>query len=133
MAVREAPDIFKVPRRTFAQKRARKTYDALIEAAFAVFGDKGYEDAQTPDIASAAGVSVGTFYRYFSMREVNCDSDEKTFASNVASVLACFASISSAFFSVGVSLPATACIALSCATTSAVIASSSAFVSMSPL
>src|SRR5688572_6057045 len=51
--------------RDFAQQRAKDTHAALLEAALEVFADKGYDDAQTPDIARAAGVSVGTFYRYF--------------------------------------------------------------------
>jgi len=51
--------------RVFAQKRARATYDALLEAARRVFERQGYDAAQTPDIARDAGVSVGTFYRYF--------------------------------------------------------------------
>jgi AcrR family transcriptional regulator len=52
--------------RDFAQDRARATYQSLIAAATEVFAEKGFEEAQTPDIAKAAGVSVGTFYRYFS-------------------------------------------------------------------
>jgi AcrR family transcriptional regulator len=51
--------------RAFAQKRAHATYAALLEAARRVFESHGYDDAQTPDIAREAGVSVGTFYRYF--------------------------------------------------------------------
>lgn len=51
--------------RAFAQPRAKATYDALLVAARAVFSDKGFDAAQTPDIAAVAGVSVGTFYRYF--------------------------------------------------------------------
>jgi AcrR family transcriptional regulator len=51
--------------RDFAQQRAKDTHAALLEAALEVFATKGFDDAQTPDIARAAGVSVGTFYRYF--------------------------------------------------------------------
>jgi AcrR family transcriptional regulator len=51
--------------RDFAQARAKRTYESLIRAAEQVFADKGYDDAQTPEIARTAGVSVGTFYRYF--------------------------------------------------------------------
>lgn len=51
--------------RDFAQKRARATHAALIEASAKVFSELGFDAAQTPDIARAAGVSVGTFYRYF--------------------------------------------------------------------
>lgn len=55
----------------FAQARARKTYEGLIEAATHCFTERGFDATQTPDIAARAGVSVGTFYRYFSdKREV---------------------------------------------------------------
>ena len=50
---------------SFAQDRARRTYHSLLEAAAEVFVAKGFDATQTPDIAAAAGVSVGTFYRYF--------------------------------------------------------------------
>jgi AcrR family transcriptional regulator len=52
--------------REFAQERARETHRALLRAAARVFAAQGYDEAQTPEIARAAGVSVGTFYRYFS-------------------------------------------------------------------
>lgn len=51
--------------RTFAQDRARRTYQALLEAAEEQFSARGFDATQTPDVAAAAGVSVGTFYRYF--------------------------------------------------------------------
>lgn len=51
--------------RSFTQKRARATYDALMAASAEVFAEKGFDATQTPDIARRAGVSVGTFYRYF--------------------------------------------------------------------
>lgn len=51
--------------RRFTQERARKTYEALVEAAGEVFLSAGYDATGTPDIAARAGVSVGTFYRYF--------------------------------------------------------------------
>lgn len=52
--------------REFTQTRARETHAALLAAAAEVFAELGFDDAQTPDIAARAGVSVGTFYRYFS-------------------------------------------------------------------
>lgn len=51
--------------RRFAQERARRTYEALVEAAERVFVEEGYDAAGSPEIAARAGVSVGTFYRYF--------------------------------------------------------------------
>jgi AcrR family transcriptional regulator len=52
--------------REFKQKRAAATYEALLEAAARVFAARGFDAAQTPDIAHEAGVSTGAFYRYFS-------------------------------------------------------------------
>jgi AcrR family transcriptional regulator len=51
--------------RRFTQERARKTFEALLDAASVAFLDAGYDATGTPDIAARAGVSVGTFYRYF--------------------------------------------------------------------
>jgi AcrR family transcriptional regulator len=50
---------------TFTQDRARRTYEALIDAAFEAFAEDGYDATGTPEIARRARVSVGTFYRYF--------------------------------------------------------------------
>lgn len=49
----------------FHQERARRSYLALIEAATQLFASHGYDAVGTPEIAQQAGVSVGTFYRYF--------------------------------------------------------------------
>lgn len=51
--------------RRFTQERARKTYESLVESAGDCFLERGYDATGTPDIAARAGVSVGTFYRYF--------------------------------------------------------------------
>lgn len=47
-----------------ARSRAR-----LVEAAREVFGSLGYEGTRVDDVASAASMSHGTFYRYFSGKE----------------------------------------------------------------
>lgn len=49
----------------FRQERSRRSYLALIEAATELFAAQGYDAIGTPEIAQRAGVSVGTFYRYF--------------------------------------------------------------------
>jgi AcrR family transcriptional regulator len=49
----------------FRQERSRKSYQALLDAAEELFSAEGYDAVGTPEIAQKAGVSVGTFYRYF--------------------------------------------------------------------
>ena len=49
----------------FQQERSRRSYLALIDAATDLFEKHGYDAVGTPEIAQRAGVSVGTFYRYF--------------------------------------------------------------------
>ena len=49
----------------FRQERARRSYVSLLDAATTLFGRRGYDAVGTPEIAEAAKVSVGTFYRYF--------------------------------------------------------------------
>ncbi len=49
----------------FRQERSRRSYLALIEAATGLFAEHGFDAVGTPEIAQRAGVSVGTFYRYF--------------------------------------------------------------------
>jgi AcrR family transcriptional regulator len=49
----------------FRQERARRSYQALLDAAAQLFANQGYDAVGTPEIAQKAGVSVGTFYRYF--------------------------------------------------------------------
>lgn len=51
--------------RRFEQERARLTYEKLLGGGLALFREQGYLATQVPEIASAAGVSVGAFYRYF--------------------------------------------------------------------
>jgi len=57
--------LFDTAARRFTQDRARRTYEALVDAAAQAFMADGYDATGTPDIAAKAGVSVGTFYRYF--------------------------------------------------------------------
>lgn len=71
MAARRAPArssdiLFRVPEGPeFRQERSRRSYQALLDAAETLFSSQGYDAVGTPEIAERAGVSVGTFYRYF--------------------------------------------------------------------
>src|SRR5208337_674206 len=49
-----------------ARTRDKDKPAQIIEAAFAVFGDVGYEATVIKDIAEKAGISSGTIYTYFS-------------------------------------------------------------------
>ena len=62
---RKSPFLLVGPAKQFPQERARRTYEALVEAGGRLFAERGFDATQTPDIAAAARVSVGTFYRYF--------------------------------------------------------------------
>jgi AcrR family transcriptional regulator len=49
--------------------RAQQTKAAIIEAALALFRERGYEAATMREIASRAGVSTGNAYYYFRSKE----------------------------------------------------------------
>jgi AcrR family transcriptional regulator len=49
--------------------RGEKTRLRLLEAGAKVLPARGYHDARVDDIVEAAGVSHGTFYRYFSNKD----------------------------------------------------------------
>ena len=48
------------------QARSRRTREKIVQAAIRLFQQRGYERTTSNDIASEAGVSVGSFYAYFS-------------------------------------------------------------------
>ena len=49
-------------------KKAARTRLALLVAAYEVFSEKGYRNTAVGDIAERAGVSLGTYYQYFTDR-----------------------------------------------------------------
>jgi AcrR family transcriptional regulator len=49
--------------------RGQKTRQLLLDAGAAVLPARGYHDARVDDIVDAAGVSHGSFYRYFDNKE----------------------------------------------------------------
>jgi AcrR family transcriptional regulator len=51
------------------QDRSRRTEQALLDAALALFRDRGVEAVTVADIASAAGVAPATIYRRFGDKE----------------------------------------------------------------
>jgi AcrR family transcriptional regulator len=49
--------------------KGQRTRERLVQAADKLFRDRGYKEVSVPAIAQAAGVSIGTFYRYFENKE----------------------------------------------------------------
>jgi AcrR family transcriptional regulator len=49
--------------------RGRQTRDRLVDAAAKAFASLGYDSVRVDDIVSEAGVSHGSFYRYFADKE----------------------------------------------------------------
>ena len=49
--------------------RGRRTQRALLDAAAAEFGEKGFHDSSIVSITARAGVALGTFYTYFDSKE----------------------------------------------------------------
>jgi AcrR family transcriptional regulator len=47
------------------QARSKRTKEKIVQAAILLFQERGYEKTTSNDIASEAGVSVGSFYVYF--------------------------------------------------------------------
>lgn len=56
-----------MPKISEAQKNERK--QIILDAALAVFGEKGYSDASMDDIVRASGISKGGIYTYFHSKE----------------------------------------------------------------
>lgn len=72
----------------FRQERSRRSYLALIEAATELFEAHGYDAIGTPEIAQRAGVSVGTFYRYFDdKKEIYLEVTRRTMVAAYASTI----------------------------------------------
>jgi TetR/AcrR family transcriptional repressor of mexJK operon len=47
------------------QERSKLTKEKIVQAAIKLFQERGYERTTSNEIAAAAGVSVGSFYVYF--------------------------------------------------------------------
>ncbi len=58
------------PRARAAQTKRDRTRRALLDAADATFGSRGWADTRMEDIAAAAGVSAATAYNHFPSKHV---------------------------------------------------------------
>ena len=50
-------------------ERGRKTLRAILDAAAAEFGEKGFHDGSISGITRRAGVALGSFYTYFDSKD----------------------------------------------------------------
>ena len=60
-----APRVPRVPR----TERGRRTQRAILDAAAAEFGEKGFHESSIVSITIRAGVALGSFYTYFESKE----------------------------------------------------------------
>ncbi len=56
------------------RQRGRRRVAALLEAADAVFAEKGYDAATMTEIAARAGASIGSLYQFFPTKELLADA-----------------------------------------------------------
>lgn len=57
------------PLRTPRTERGRRTQRAILDAAAAEFGEKGFHESSIVSITIRAGVALGSFYTYFASKE----------------------------------------------------------------
>jgi AcrR family transcriptional regulator len=58
-------DIEAKPRKLPRQERARVTVEAILDAATRIFAERGYAGTTTNDVATTAGISIGSLYQYY--------------------------------------------------------------------
>ncbi|GAA1671269.1 TetR family transcriptional regulator [Kribbella yunnanensis] len=51
------------------ERKKQQTYDALSEAAIALFLERGFDEVSVADIATAADVSKPTLFKYFATKQ----------------------------------------------------------------
>lgn len=66
---RGIPATMEVNAKTPRTERGRKTLRAILDAAAAEFGEKGFYESSIVGITSRAGVALGSFYTYFDSKD----------------------------------------------------------------
>ena len=76
-AVQDEPNIL-VPRRRPIQERSRRKFQALLASAREVLVEEGFESFTCEEVASRAGVPIGTLYQFFANKYVLvCELDRQ--------------------------------------------------------
>ena len=52
-----------------AKKNTRNTKSRIVDAAWKLFYEQGYEDTTVEDIIAVSGTSKGSFYHYFGSKD----------------------------------------------------------------
>jgi AcrR family transcriptional regulator len=73
----------RVPKRARGKQRVAE----LLEAAAAVFAEKGYEAATMTEIAARAGAPIGSLYQFFPVKEALADTLVQHYAALMAADL----------------------------------------------
>src|ERR1700677_3444871 len=73
----------RVPKRA----RGKQRVAALLEAAAAVFGEKGYEAATMTEIAARAGAPIGSLYQFFPVQGALADTLVQGYVALLAAAL----------------------------------------------
>ena len=55
--------------RLVRNSRVLRRADEIMDAAARVFAERGYHGTNVPEVAAAAGVGIGSLYRYFADKE----------------------------------------------------------------
>ena len=55
--------------RSRRERRKQEVHDRLLEAAWRLFGERGYDETTVAEIAEAADVAKGTFFNHFPTKE----------------------------------------------------------------
>ena len=61
------------------RQRGKQRVAELLNAAAAIFGEKGYETATMTEIAARAGAPIGSLYQFFPSKEVLADTLVKNY------------------------------------------------------
>ncbi|KAB8195945.1 TetR family transcriptional regulator [Nonomuraea phyllanthi] len=76
-----------MPAESLQERKRQKARNAIIAAAYELFGERGFDDVTVTEIAERAEVGRTTFFRYFGdKQEVVFADDERTIAALVGTL-----------------------------------------------